>query len=423
MTNSPPLQDQPISWILAILICLGALAFSYAANLDLDSFRPLTREDGWLENLSAIFLFFSSLLLIASAKMERNLAARCLLLLGSAALLFGAGEEISWGQRILDFDPPKQLARINTQGEFNLHNTPWLRNTILVNELPMLLCVVSLAAFFAGRSSLLGIRPPSPQLVFALLLVLMYGRNLQMYRWLSWNEILLLFSFLFCMFRGRKSFAFAAAVVLSASYAIRFVNYDTDAPTHWSEPHEFLACFVFLCYSIEILLARLGGPAPVLAKTADWRWHRGFGLVVAGSLGLVVVGLLGDRIRQAAVEDVLRRLDAAQQVVDSHFDIYFDASRRQLLYFKTPCASFDQRGSFFLHVYPRNADLLSSYRGRLGFENYDFQTPWRSEQTCAAVLDLPSYEIERIETGQFRYGPSWREAFSLPPDPANMKAS
>lgn len=416
----PPSRSQPISWILAILVCLGALAFSYAANLHLDFFRSLTREDGWLENLSAIYLFFGSLLLVVSAKMERNPLPRCLLLLGSIALLFGAGEELSWGQRIFDFETPVWLERVNDQGELNLHNTHWLRNTILVNELPLLLCVISLAAFFAGRSSLFGIQLPTPQLAFALLLVLMYGRTLGAYRWLSWNEILLLFSFLFCMFQGRKSFAFVAAAVLSASYAIRFVNHDANAPSHWSEPHEFLGCLVLLCYSVEILLARLGRPTRVLAKTADWPWHRGFVLVVAGSLGLGVVGLFGDRIRQAAVEDVLRRLDAAQQVVDSHFDIYFDASRRQLLYVKTPCAYFDQHGPFFLHIHPRNVDLLSSYRGRLGFENYDFQTPWRSGQTCAAVVDLPSYAIERVETGQHRYGPSWRETFSLPSDPANQ---
>lgn len=37
-------------------------------------------------------------------------------------LLFIAGEEISWGQRFLRFETPENLAAINLQQEFNLHN-------------------------------------------------------------------------------------------------------------------------------------------------------------------------------------------------------------------------------------------------------------------------------------------------------------
>ena len=36
--------------------------------------------------------------------------------------LFGAGEEISWGQRILGFQTPEPLSQVNRQEEFNLHN-------------------------------------------------------------------------------------------------------------------------------------------------------------------------------------------------------------------------------------------------------------------------------------------------------------
>ncbi len=42
-----------------------------------------------------------------------------LLVLG---FIFVAGEEVSWGQRILDFDGPAALVESNTQNEANLHN-------------------------------------------------------------------------------------------------------------------------------------------------------------------------------------------------------------------------------------------------------------------------------------------------------------
>ena len=37
-------------------------------------------------------------------------------------LFLVAGEEISWGQRLLGLETPEQIAASNTQGEFNLHN-------------------------------------------------------------------------------------------------------------------------------------------------------------------------------------------------------------------------------------------------------------------------------------------------------------
>jgi hypothetical protein len=43
-------------------------------------------------------------------------------LLGAVAAVFIAGEEISWGQRILGWATPEQLAELNRQGETNIHN-------------------------------------------------------------------------------------------------------------------------------------------------------------------------------------------------------------------------------------------------------------------------------------------------------------
>jgi hypothetical protein len=40
----------------------------------------------------------------------------------SLAMSFVALEEISWGQRIIGFETPETLVRINTQDEFNVHN-------------------------------------------------------------------------------------------------------------------------------------------------------------------------------------------------------------------------------------------------------------------------------------------------------------
>src|SRR5690606_27922034 len=44
------------------------------------------------------------------------------LLVLAILFFFGAGEEISWGQRILGFDTPDELSAVNAQDEANLHN-------------------------------------------------------------------------------------------------------------------------------------------------------------------------------------------------------------------------------------------------------------------------------------------------------------
>jgi hypothetical protein len=38
-------------------------------------------------------------------------------------LLGVAGEEVSWGQRLLNFETPEAIAQQNRQGEINLHNS------------------------------------------------------------------------------------------------------------------------------------------------------------------------------------------------------------------------------------------------------------------------------------------------------------
>ncbi|MEP6926711.1 MAG: hypothetical protein ABI834_03700 [Ginsengibacter sp.] len=78
----------------------------------------LGKEDGFFENLTFIFFVFAVILFFISFLRTKNI-----FLLGLALLfLFGAGEEISWGQRILHFRTPNSMYDINAQHEFNIHN-------------------------------------------------------------------------------------------------------------------------------------------------------------------------------------------------------------------------------------------------------------------------------------------------------------
>jgi hypothetical protein len=59
-----------------------------------------------------------------------------LALLALAVLLFvAAGEEISWGQRLLGISTPEGLGSVSTQNETNLHNIDFFQNSISVDRL------------------------------------------------------------------------------------------------------------------------------------------------------------------------------------------------------------------------------------------------------------------------------------------------
>jgi len=54
--------------------------------------------------------------------MEKQKLFAIFLIVYAGALFFIAGEEISWGQRLLKFDTPEELKEVNYQDEFTLHN-------------------------------------------------------------------------------------------------------------------------------------------------------------------------------------------------------------------------------------------------------------------------------------------------------------
>ena len=94
-------------------------------------------EDHYFENVGAISLFVTSILFLYGFRIARKSLDKTwvslikqLVYLGLALLFFfGAGEEISWGQRIFGFKTPQALAQVNKQDELNLHNLTVMENS------------------------------------------------------------------------------------------------------------------------------------------------------------------------------------------------------------------------------------------------------------------------------------------------------
>jgi hypothetical protein len=118
----------PRTGVIAIGLCVVA---SYSVFLlPTDSAKQLSGEDGVFEYGTAICFAVTSCILTLTwlkhpqpndffvFKTRRNV----FLLLLALLFFFGAGEEISWGQRIFGIETPDAIDQINVQGEMNIHN-------------------------------------------------------------------------------------------------------------------------------------------------------------------------------------------------------------------------------------------------------------------------------------------------------------
>jgi hypothetical protein len=98
----------------------------FASERILDLFA---REDGIFENLTALYLFLIGLIFVVAFFRFRNALLWLKLSYAGLALLFflGAGEEVSWGERIFRWDDRNLIRGINVQNELTIHNLKYFQ--------------------------------------------------------------------------------------------------------------------------------------------------------------------------------------------------------------------------------------------------------------------------------------------------------
>jgi hypothetical protein len=113
-------------WSASLLAApfVGAALFGLVALLP-GLYNALVREDSVLESLQ--FIAYAAATALAAGVSwrlwrtgRRGLGA--LFFLFACCCLFAAGEEISWGQRVLGFGTPEEVAAVNGQEELNVHD-------------------------------------------------------------------------------------------------------------------------------------------------------------------------------------------------------------------------------------------------------------------------------------------------------------
>lgn len=118
----------PVFW-LWIPVAFMAIQLSFEIFMNGPFLAWIVSENGPVESLQALIMvgalfvslsyFFSDIKKTPVLNVWFGLAAIC--------SFYVAGEEISWGQHLLDWTTPENWAQINDQNETNLHNTSsWL---------------------------------------------------------------------------------------------------------------------------------------------------------------------------------------------------------------------------------------------------------------------------------------------------------
>lgn len=120
------LTQQHVEVMLTITITTFLLFAIYLAKFNHDAFQhEFVIEDGFIEWCTVVVLF--SVMLVCGKRFFTLRRVRSPLFLIVTMLLtllclFGAGEEISWGQRLFGLETPDYLKERNAQGELGLHN-------------------------------------------------------------------------------------------------------------------------------------------------------------------------------------------------------------------------------------------------------------------------------------------------------------
>lgn len=158
---------------IILLLVLAILATGYYLfYTNVLRFEKFVEEDGLVEWLTVLGLLMGCVVCIARFLSLKKIKKWWFLtvVLGLGILLFfAAGEEISWGQRILGIQSSEFFKANNAQGETNLHNL--IVGGVKLNKL----------IFSIGLSVVLGI--------YLIAFPLLYQRNNKIKSWIDYSGI------------------------------------------------------------------------------------------------------------------------------------------------------------------------------------------------------------------------------------------
>lgn len=155
-----------------ILLFIFILLEKFQSELFID----ILEEDGIAETFQFLLYFLSSIFLYKSSKKITG-KTKIIYLILFIGLIFVAGEEISWGQRILGIETPESYKQINQQNEITLHNINFIHFNLLHEAFMLVGLIGSISHFFIKKfikNKQISILFPEKFLYFGFLLTFLY---------------------------------------------------------------------------------------------------------------------------------------------------------------------------------------------------------------------------------------------------------
>jgi hypothetical protein len=259
-----------------LVMALG-LGFTLLFIVDPLLFDAEAQEDRPVEWISAGLLFLASALFLVGVARRRSGKLGLLLAAGAAGLLFVMGmEEISWMQRVVGFATPDELAEVNWQGEFNLHNvqTDLSENLLYVGSAILLILLPFLrdAAPYARRLGVISDFLPSRWVAAA-------SAPISMFNYGMWNVIPQQMTFFLTQFvllsyartapgRGERLLFLGLAASVAAGQAA-FLAAGHLMPQIWdaSEYKELFIAIGLACYAADVALRERSEEPMAMARS------------------------------------------------------------------------------------------------------------------------------------------------------------
>ena len=137
-------------------------------------------------------------------------------------------------------------------------------------------------------------------------------------------------------------------------------------------------------------------------------------------VAVAVAALLGSTLLRSDAAFARETVQDAQPRIFGPFIVYYNENK--LVYERTECGEYDTAPRFFLHLFPADPEDFPEERQGQSFDNIDFYFTERKvpySDGCAAVVNLPRYEIASVSTGQYISGDRqlWRGDFRLDQPP------
>jgi uncharacterized membrane protein len=225
-----------------------------------ETYDAFSREDHVIENATAIALLLAGVLLIRAGIhiSPQNIRRYSpLLLIVGLIFIIGAGEEISWGQRIFNWETPEALAELNDQNETNLHNINKKFFDRLVDRVTILFVFFASFLLLRNKKSFKGIPYPDGFVILAFAITPFYHQYNELVSDFYFLLLLPLLALLIYGWQANKSLF--RAVLLTFAYLIlmSFTHYTfneqfADHNNSANEYREFLFALACLFYAYQI---------------------------------------------------------------------------------------------------------------------------------------------------------------------------